>query len=343
MSLGDLHNPRAAARVYDEFRRRYQQRVCLAPFAEHSGGVVAAHTLAVGSVLRPISRDARVYALNTRRLVPNQPHFQLAKLGIGDVSSLHAFCASHDKSLFSCVEDEPFRFSPEQRFKMAYRAAARECYLKRKQFDSFPKLEDMAEIHGIDTPVGYTQEAMIHQASILKGAEEAEAFKAALDVHLLTGDWGRVVTAAVVFEKRPSVVATFAFGPFFNLDGTELQLIDDLETSASLLSISVIPLEVGGAAIFSWLDTANSAPRSYFESVAKSTDLTAAVLHVIFDNGENFAIAPDWYESLSDLQKNYIDSRLPIQEAGFEYEVTGRPESTAPFLDDWGSAVTTYF
>jgi len=343
MSFRDLHNPKAAARLFDEFRKRYQQRTCLAPFADHGRGVVAAHTLAVGNVLRPISKESHVYALNMRRFTPGVRPFQIQRMGIGDVSSIHAFCANHDKSLFACIEDQPFRFTPEQRFKLAYRAASRECYLKRKQLESYPKLEDLAAVHGISGSIAYTEEALIYQAGMMKGTEEAEAFKASFDKHLLSSSWGRVVTAAVIFPKRPSVVAAFAFEPFFDLDGRQLQSIEDLESNASQLAFSLIPLEQGGAAIFSWLDTANGAPRAYYDSVLRSEDFTSTILHVVFDNGENFAISPEWFEALSPMQKSYIDARIPIQEAGFDYEVQGRPERNAPFLDDWGVPSTTFF
>jgi hypothetical protein len=115
-----------------------------------------------------------------------------------------------------------------------------------------------------------------------------------------------------LFPETPSVLATAAFQPFFDLNGVKLQEYQDLEAEMSQVSISVIPVETGGAAIFSCLDTANSAPRKFFKSILQARDLTASVLHVIFDNVENFAINPSWYESLTKELQDYIFSRALI-------------------------------
>ena len=344
MSLGGLHNPKAAADLIADYRRRFSTKTCMAPHADHAGNVVAAHTMSLEAVLRKISKDGHVYAHDFMgRLSPDEHPIHIKRLGLRDVSVFNGFCAKHDAALFSCLENEDFRFSRQQLFMLAYRAAARECYLKRKQCESLPSLDQIGAIHGIVGQIQYTDEILIHQAASIRGAEECEALKAKLDGYLITENWDRLVTHAILFPKQPSIAACFVFQPFHDINGHQLQDYENLEADMSQLAVSLLPLAQGGAAIFSWLDSANNAPRRFFESVLQTSDLTASVIHAVIDNSENFALSPTWYESLPETTQEYLFSRIGILEASITYSVKSRPEKSAPQLDDWGPGSVAQF
>lgn len=344
MSLGGLHNPKAAADLIAAFRKRFSIKVCMAPHSDHTGGIVSAHTLSREAVLRKLSADGHVYAQKHKgHFFPDEHPIQIKRMGLSEVSVFNGFCAKHDTELFSCLENEPFRFARKQSFMLAYRAAARECYLKRKQCESMPEPEQVRAIHGRSEQLTFSESALILQASSLRGAEEAEAFKATLDGYLLLGAWDRLVTRAIMFPKTPSVAACFVFQPFHDINGVQLQDYENLEAEMSYLAVSLVPLEHGGAAVFSWLDSANSAPRRFFESVLQGKDLTSTVIHAILDNSENFALAPAWYEALPMEIKEYLFSRIRILEASITYSDRSRPELGAPFLDDWGQGSAAQF
>ncbi len=316
----------------------------MAPHAEHSNSIVSAHTLSVGAVLRRLSTGSHVYAPSHKVHFPPGEHpIQIKRLGLRDVSVFNGFCTKHDAELFSCLENEPFRLQRKQNFMLAYRATAHECYLKRKQCESLPETDQIRAIHGITEPLTYSEDTLVFQAASLRGAEEIEAFKAKLDSYLLQGAWDRLITHAVLFQKTPSIAASFVFQPFHDMNGVQLQDYENLEAEMSQLAVSLIPLEQGGAAAFSWLDSANSAPRRFFESVVQSKDLTSAVIHAVLDNSENFAFAPEWYEQLTSETHDYLFSRVALLEASITYSEQNRPETTAPFLDDWGIASVAQF
>ena len=119
------------------------------------------------------------------------------------------------------------------------------------------------------------------------------------------------------------------------MDGTQLQDVANFKADMSSLALSVIPYEQGGIAIFSWLDTDNVAPLRFFMSVMQSQNLTSAIIHVVLDNGENFAISPEWYEKLPPETISYIISRIRILDTNGTYFRQGRPDESSPFLDDW--------
>lgn len=344
MSLGGLHNPKRAAEKITEFRKRFSTKVCMCPLEDHFGPIVSAHTMSLEAVLRPISVSGHVYA-PPFKINPSdgETPIQLKRLGLRDVSVFNGFCQKHDAELFSCIENRPFRFEPEQIFKLAYRAAARDCYMKRKQCESMPTLEDLKEIHGIEEAIEYSEESQIFQAGSLVGAEEIEALKHRLDAYFLKGAWGRLVTKAILFSQRPSIAASFCFQPHYDMNGVKLQEYEDYEAEMSHIFINLMPLEQGGAAVFSWLDTSNSAPRRFFDSVISVNDLTSSVIHAVLDNGENIAVEPNWYEALSEPCREYLVSRMAVMEASIVYADESRPDRTAPFLDEWGSATVSSF
>lgn len=111
----------------------------------------------------------------------------------------------------------------------------------------------------------------------------------------------------------------------------------------SQLAVSVLPIDQGGAAVFSWLDSANTAPRRFFQSVLETSDLTSSVIHAVLDNSENFALSPLWYEALPTTTRDYLFSRIGILEASITYSEQHRPELAAPFLDNWGQGSVAQF
>lgn len=337
MSLSDLSNPKAAAKLIDEFRKRFSLKTCMAPHGDHTGSIVSAHTLSVESMLRRIAIEGHVYAVvAARNLASDRQPVEIARRGIRDVSVFNGFCQGHDRALFACLETESFRFTRKQCFMLAYRAACRECYLKRKQFETVPTAEAYRAVHGVDPPQGFVEAMLLWQAGSLSGANDAELLKGALDGHLLKEEWDRVATHAILFPRKPSILATAAFQPFFDMDGEQLQELSDLEAPVSSMCFSLIPLEVGGAAVFSWLDTHSGAPKRYFESVVRQPDLSASVIHVALDNTENVAMAPTWYEKLEADDRTYVFSRVLQFEAGPDYAARKERGQSLRELDDWG-------
>lgn len=344
MSLSDLPNPKAAAALIEQFRKRFSAKVCMAPHPDHEGPVISAHTLSVEAMLRKIAVDSHVYvAAQAKRLARDTFPIEVQRKGLRDVTVFNGFCQKHDRDLFACLELEPFRFQRQQSFMLAYRAISRECYLKRKQYESLPSPDDYAAIHGIEEQLQFSDAALVFQAASLAGAEDAEKLKATFDKHLLNHAWDRVITRAILFPTTPTVLAASAFQPFIDMDGKQLQNFEDLEAEMSQICMSVIPTETGGAAVFSWLDSSNAAPQRFFDSVANATNLTSSVLHSIFDNTENFAINPSWYEAMTAAEKEYVFSRILLFAQNTSYAESARPDQKAPNLANWGAGAVAAF
>jgi len=311
MKLSDLHDPAAAAEIIKQFKKRYSSKVCLAPQKNCEGSIVSAHTLSLSSMLRPLSRDGKVYALKPNiPPAPGQQPVEFALRSLRETSVFYGFCAKHDKALFSPIEDKEFVCSPEQLFIFSYRAVARETYLKRKQAEGIPAPEDIKKIHGITENVEFSTEALLFQAASLQDAEEIERLKARLDARLLNGDYRRLVTTVFEFASPPPISASFVYAPDFTFEGEYLQDFEDFGSDLSLLMVSLFPTATGGFLLLSHEDTANAAPSRLIETLKSQDDISSSVTWFIACQTENFAISPNWFEALSEENQDYFKNGL---------------------------------
>lgn len=250
MKFSDLHNPRAAADSIKAFRTRFSASVCLAPEKNCQGRIVAAHTLSVQAMLRPIARDGLVYTVDSDLFHSGEGNpTRMVLKGIKETSVFNGFCSHHDKRLFSPIEDRPFICSPEQLFTHAYRAVAKESYLKRKQAEGFPSPEIFKEIHGLpkEKAVILSEEAQLHIAASLRGAEDIEHLKAKMDAIWLAKDWRRLVTLVVPFSNPPKIVCSFPYSPDYDFSGNYLQSFEDFCTDLDHLIVTIVPSGSGGS------------------------------------------------------------------------------------------------
>lgn len=344
MTLSDVHSPQVAAELIKRLRKRFNSKTCMAPLEDHTSEIVSAHTLSVESMLRKVSLDGHVYAPNNKSsFSTTELPFEIKRKGIRDVSVFNGFCSKHDRDLFSCLDKEPFMFSRQQLFMLAYRALSRECYLKRHQVESLPTAEEYASIHGITSPMKLSEYGLHLQANFILVAQRIEQLKSKFDSLLLQEDWSRIVSHAILFPSTPSILSTSCFPPLHDLNGKKLQNYENPDASSSYIFFSVVPTDCGGAAIFSWLDENNAAPLRFYESVISGENIASAVIHAILDNTDNIAISPKWYESLDAAQKEYLLSRVMLVEGTISYAFNARPDNAAPFLADWGNALIANF
>lgn len=301
MDFKDLHDPSKAAELLKEFKQSFKTKVCLSPYpnSDCNGKIISAHTLSVSSMLRPISRNSHVYSLKVN-LPPKQGEKPalIELCGINDTSVFNGFCQKHDKELFAPIEDKPFICSKEQLFLHAYRAVAKESYLKRKQAESLPTPEEIQKIHGLGEELVYSRNAILYQIGSLRGAIDIENLKSRMDSYLLNEDYGRLVTEVIEFECQPPISTSFPYSPDIDFDGNPLQSFEDHTQDLSQIIITILPSNNGGFLLLSYEDTANSAPSNLCKSLLQQGDISSSIAWLVALQTENFAISPSWYESL---------------------------------------------
>ena len=94
--------------------------------------IVKAHTVPQASLSRiAVNGHVLSFLPNAASLEEYGPALPPQRRGIRLASTFTGFCAKHDDSVFAPLEKVPFTGTSEQCFLLAYRALARELYLKK--------------------------------------------------------------------------------------------------------------------------------------------------------------------------------------------------------------------
>lgn len=307
MGISELPNPSAAAKSIELFRKNFKQKTCLAPpGTKCSGKIISAHTLSASSMLRPLSRNNHVYTPQYDIYGKEKPGFVLK--GIKETSTFFGFCSSHDKSLFSPIEDEDLVCSNKQVFLHAFRAVAREQYIKSKQADNFPKIEDVKEAYNAkDEKWTYTDRALLFLLGSKKGAEEIGRLKKKLDLFYVNSDWKSLKTTIIPLSKQPTITCNFVYAPDFDFEGNMLQDLSDFNREIDYLIVTITPSSKGGYAILSYLEKSSTTALDLIVSLINRPNISTALLWLAVTYSENIAISPKWFDSLYQRKQDAIN------------------------------------
>src|SRR5689334_14027045 len=117
----------------ENLNRLMKQRYCLAESwpTPCEGGIISALTVAQ-SQLQKIAVNGHVKAFNVSaaQLEKSDGEIAVKDWGVSQFSTLNCFCAKHDVSIFSDVENVPLNFTARQLAILHYRATASELYRK---------------------------------------------------------------------------------------------------------------------------------------------------------------------------------------------------------------------
>lgn len=110
----------------------------------------------------------------------------------------------------------------------------------------------------------------------------------------------------VRFAKQPTVLVSTTINPLVTFTG---RLLD---SRWDWLTASIIPSSGGGWAVFTWSKSAPKNPSLFtksFANIAKESK-TAALLNFVLESSNQFAMSPEWWESLSPERQNDLIRRF---------------------------------
>lgn len=118
-----------------KFKREFNKKYCLCPKSHKipcQGKIINAHTVSKSGSLKHISRNGHIYTflLTLEKFIQAKDKAKnLQELtGINKASTFTGFCKTHDRILFSPIENDDFIATKEQVFLLSYRALSREIY-----------------------------------------------------------------------------------------------------------------------------------------------------------------------------------------------------------------------
>jgi hypothetical protein len=225
--------------------------------------------------------------------------------GINKELRFPCFCLQHDDELFACLEKQEFSATREQLRALTYRSVCCEACAKHQIVGCLKGKADLQMERALNT----NQEAPPTLAFHVE-IETIRCIQLFVKKDAMENNWRNrndsLVSYVIRFATRPTVLVSTTVTPLVTFTGRIL------ESRWDWISLSVIPGTNGGWAVFTWDKSAPKNPSLFVKSFAKvAKELqTVALLNFIFESSENFAIAPQWWESLTPERHNDLFQRF---------------------------------
>jgi hypothetical protein len=309
-------DPVTIQEILEKQKEVWGKEYCLHPQASHhtcQGQIVQAHTIQRSGVLDRIAQNGQVYTFQPDySAFPHTWQLKACLVGVRKkASTFTGFCAHHDNSTFEPIENQPFQFTMEQIFLLAYRAVCREIFAKRAQVGMQPfqrtldrgkTLQEQEVIQDLLT--------QLHNPAV-QGQKDIEHHKGLYDTALVNKDFSDVHYYAIQFQDTPDIMCSGARLFDVDFEGSQLQCLDQMDKNLDGFSFSLVGINNGGAAIISWLG--NSAVGTAFIrslDAIPGNKVSHAIVRLAFGSFENTFFSPHWWDGLTTKARERIQERV---------------------------------
>lgn len=259
------------------------------------------HSLQKNGLLRMLSQDSHVYvpSMNIGTIRKNAGKVVLERKGINKASTFAGFCAHHDCELFGPIDTRPLAPTDQQVALYGYRALCREFFAKE---NASALIDEQLELGGHDHATRALLEAYRTGTSL--GLGNLQRHKAAFDETLRDGSYWDLEYTLFVFRQPPLFAFSAVFYPEFDFLGQQLQDLADPTVNLDLMTVSSADMNDGWGLLFCWHKTSSTACRKFLRSLATvihdGRRIEAALLRMVVAFCENLAVAPRWWETLAE-------------------------------------------
>lgn len=270
--------------------------------------VIDAHSIQENGALSLIADAGKVYAISRNYTDVKKRHGGVCftRQGIGIVSTFRGFCERHDTEVFAPIDTRPLQPTPHQILLYAYRSLCREIFVKEAAFQS---LEQQAQDNAANTAI-YTLLSDVRQGTEI-GLKNLRLQKQLYDESLSTQAYSDVKYVVFHTTQMPTIVFSGLSCPHFDFLGRQLQVFGSKSQMLDLITFSFAPMSTGWGVVFAWHERSGKTCHEFMKSlatrIAHDRSLGDHLLRLVISTCENFAIAPRWWESLSQTSRNAIE------------------------------------
>lgn len=296
-----------------EVKKIFSYKTCLAPSAlksECSGTIVKAHTVPKSSSLTKIAQNGHVYQFQISVTGLEKAHGQITPtlVGINKATTFTGFCSKHDDSIFSAIEKEPFKSTPQQCFLLAFRAFSREFYTKQAalKLQNLLKVADKGKTTHEQLSIQSFASDSAHGAAL--ALSDAKFRNKQLESSLVTESFGEYTSLVIEFGSIQPLMCSGGFCPTSDYSNQKLQDLTDESTVPHMLYITSFFGGERGVVVFTYHNTGFKALHPLLTSIYEMNDseTTNAFVWLLFESLENIAIQPQWWDGLEQRQRQLL-------------------------------------
>ncbi len=276
--------------------------------------IIGAHSIQKNGALSLIAEAGKVYApsKNFGDIRREKGRLAYTRQGINQVSTFRGFCDRHDNQLFEPIDNFPLLPTPQQVLLYAYRSICKELFAKEVNASLFEKCASQRRGNSAlrEFLEGTCKATRFGLDNLSKQKEE-------FDKSLRSGTFGDVRSVLFCSQEEPVLAFSGLLYPEFDFLGTQLQDLADHSSVLDLLTFSFAPMEKGWGILFAWHADSSQACIAFMRSLATvihdGGDIGDCLFRLIVTNCENMAMRPQWWESLSQGDRNEIAAMATSQ------------------------------
>ncbi len=276
--------------------------------------IINAHTISKSSSLKELSEEGHIMGAkpSLSGLHKTNGRLVLERVGINKASTFTGFCSTHDKTLFSPLEDEPITLSDKQLFLLAYRGFCRELFHKEqnKATASLMKKSDRGQ-----NPIlqRYIQEnASLFDSGVELALRDLGDIKKQMDSILINKNYSDMKHCVFELSEVPKILVSAMITPEMDFHGNELQKLGLQEEAYEYIFFNCISYDGRGCFVFSWLTDNKRYCNRFIKSLLDHSkeQISDALVRFCYSFSENTWASPSWWSSLTEEAKSCIGDRL---------------------------------
>lgn len=270
-----------------------------------SNKIIKAHSISNKGSLSSISQKNHVYGFKM-----GFQGLEFTKIGVNNASTFYGFCKKHDDLLFSSFEKSNFEKTSKQLFDLCYRAICQEHYTVLRTIDLFKEIKKTIDIgydliEQIELQISINSQIYFHDL----GIKYSEYYKKQLEKKYSQLHHEDCLKH-YIFEldkNYPKFQSSSCFNLEFDLNGQRLQNLDKAYIQSKNIFINCISLQSKGYFIISWFKENDYFGKKIINSIISTPSLIEDKLFsLVFLYIHNTFVSPEWFESLTEQQKNNI-------------------------------------
>ncbi len=302
--------------IYKPTNRFYSNKTCSVPDSiKHkcSKTIIEAHSVSKSS-LKEIAKDGHVLTtLECCKESKNGLVIEPKKFGINRASTFTGFCSFHDNSLFSPIEHKGFSPTEANCFLVAYRAVAREVFIKtgvKPSIDTFKNADKGKNI---------LEQILIQSIHKNKKTDnnlstnDLQHIKKILDTCLDKQDFSTINHLVFTLDSVPNIMASSSLVLTFDFQGNQIQEISQEPNAIpDYLTINVFSSNGVGYVVLTWLVSQKKSCTHFYKSLMKTKSPSDSLTLFIFTMIENIYMSEEWWLNLSSTEKTTLSNAILV-------------------------------
>ena len=301
ISEGELR--KSWSRIFDS------KKFCCASFDSNNCNlpIKGAHTVQRGRVLSSFCKDGHVgtFYRNTNGFESVRD----IKSGVKKQASIfYGFCSYHDTELFKNIENVEFSISYENCWASSYRAVCHEFYQKNAAKEAVEW-----QINNIDMGYRLSDQIILQKSrwslrrDMYKGFGDIDSIKGKYENLYKNSNFDCLKSYIIELDALISVAVCASISPYYKVDGTKIQNLDDPSYKFQHFSLSTVTINGKAAYIISYLKE-HSVIGGYLLDVFSRDEnfIKGWLFKSIFAYAENVYFDLDWWGLLGQAAKEAI-------------------------------------